>query len=40
VYTAALIKTALQSGNSSEKVAFNPSIFSQVCCRLKHVLMK
>ena len=34
VYIAALIKTAQRSGNSSGKVAFNPSIFSQVFRRL------
>jgi len=34
------IHTAQQSGNSSGKVAFNPSIFSQVFRRLKHLLMK
>jgi len=40
VYIAALIKTPQQSGNSSGKVAFNPSIFSQVYRCLKHLLMK
>jgi len=40
VYIAALIKIAQQSGNVSGKVAFNPSIFSLVFRRLKHLLMK
>jgi len=35
VYVATLIKTAQQSGNNSGKVAFNPSIFSEVFRRLK-----
>jgi len=40
VYIAELIKTAQQSGNSSGKVVLNPSIFSQVFRRLKHLPMK
>jgi len=39
-YIAALIKTAQQSDNTSGKVAFILSIFSQVFRRLKHLLMK
>jgi len=40
VHIAALIKTAQQSGKSSGKFAFNPSIFSVVFRHLKHLLMK